>query len=57
MYVEILDPGVVFDQFLKIMTCQVEAEFDCHMAIIYRLTLQLINICVIRPLYMFKLSI
>ena len=45
--VEILDPEVVLGQYLKPMTCQVEAEWDCYMPNLYRLTLQLTNICAI----------
>ena len=47
--VEILDPEVVLGQYLKPMTCQVEAEWDCYMLTIdSRLTLQLTNISVIQ---------
>ena len=46
--VEILDPEVVLGQYFKPMTCQVEAEWDCYMPTIYRLTLQLTSIYVIQ---------
>ena len=32
--VEIVDPEVVLGQYLKPMTCQVEAEWDCYMTTI-----------------------
>ena len=46
--VDILEPKAVLGQYLKPMTCQVKAEWDCYRPTIYRLTLQLTNICVIR---------
>ena len=47
----ILDPEVVLGQYLNPMTYEVEAEREYYMSTIYRLTLQLTNICVIQHMF------
>ena len=37
--VEILNPEVALGQYFQLMTCQIEAEWDCYMSTIYRLAL------------------